>query len=30
MIGRELRRRGFTKSGSHRVQYWNTVIYERV
>lgn len=29
MIGRELRRRGFTKSGAHRVQYWNTVIYER-
>lgn len=29
MIGRELRRRGFTKTGSHRVQYWNTVIYER-
>jgi broad specificity phosphatase PhoE len=29
MIGRELRRRGFTRSGSHRVQYWNTVVYER-
>lgn len=29
MIGRELRRRGFVKSGSHRAQYWNAVIYER-
>src|ERR1700754_2641837 len=29
MIGRELRRRGFAKSGSHRAQYWNTVIYEK-
>jgi len=29
MIGRELRRRGFRKSGSHRAQYWNTVIYEK-
>jgi broad specificity phosphatase PhoE len=29
MIGRELRHRGFTKSGSHRAQYWNAVIYER-
>ncbi|MBL6937039.1 MAG: histidine phosphatase family protein [Alphaproteobacteria bacterium] len=28
MIGRELRRRGFRKSGSHRVKYWNAVIYE--
>ncbi|MBV9045473.1 MAG: histidine phosphatase family protein [Alphaproteobacteria bacterium] len=28
MIGRELRRRGFRKSGSHRVRYWNAVIYE--
>ncbi len=28
MIGRELRRRGFRKSGSHRVTYWNAVIYE--
>jgi broad specificity phosphatase PhoE len=28
MIGRELRRRGFRKSGSHRVHYWNAVIYE--
>jgi broad specificity phosphatase PhoE len=29
MIGRELRHRGFTKTGSHRAQYWNAVIYER-
>jgi broad specificity phosphatase PhoE len=28
MIGRELRRRGFRKSGSHRVKYWNAVTYE--
>ena len=28
IIGRELRRRGFRKSGSHRAQYWNAVIYE--
>jgi len=29
MIGRELRRRGFVKSGTHRAKYWNDVIYER-
>ena len=29
MIGRELRHRGFRKTGTHRAQYWNTVIYER-
>jgi broad specificity phosphatase PhoE len=29
MLGRELRHRGFTKTGSHRAQYWNAVIYER-
>lgn len=29
MIGRELRRRGFRKSGAHRVRYWNAVVYER-
>jgi broad specificity phosphatase PhoE len=29
MIGRELRRRGFAKSGTHRARYWNAVIYER-
>ncbi len=28
MIGRELRRRGFRKSGTHRAKYWNAVIYE--
>lgn len=28
MIGRELRRRAFRKTGSHRVKYWNAVIYE--
>jgi broad specificity phosphatase PhoE len=29
MIGRELRHRGFTKTGSHRAQYWNAVTYEK-
>lgn len=28
MIGRELRRRGFQQSGSHRVRFWNAVAYE--
>jgi broad specificity phosphatase PhoE len=28
MIGRELSRRGFRKSGSHRARFWNAVIYE--
>jgi len=28
MIGRQLRRRGFRKTGSHRVRFWNAVIYE--
>ena len=28
MIGRELRRRGFRQTGSHRVRFWNAVIYE--
>jgi broad specificity phosphatase PhoE len=28
MIGRQLRRRGFTRTGSHRVHYWNAVTYE--
>jgi broad specificity phosphatase PhoE len=28
MIGRQLRRRGFQRSGSHRVRYWNAVIYD--
>lgn len=29
LIGRELKRRGFVKSGSHRAQFWNSVIYAR-
>jgi broad specificity phosphatase PhoE len=28
MIGRNLRNRGFSRTGSHRVRYWNAVIYE--
>jgi broad specificity phosphatase PhoE len=28
MIGRNLRTRGFSRTGSHRVRYWNAVIYE--
>ncbi|MBN9546433.1 MAG: histidine phosphatase family protein [Alphaproteobacteria bacterium] len=28
MIGRQLRQRGFARTGSHRVHYWNAVIYE--
>ena len=28
MIGRQLRRRGFLRTGSHRVRYWNAVIYQ--
>jgi broad specificity phosphatase PhoE len=28
IIGRELRRRDFNKTGSHRVRFWNAVIYE--
>jgi broad specificity phosphatase PhoE len=28
MIGRELARRGFRKTGAHRVRFWNSVIYE--
>jgi broad specificity phosphatase PhoE len=28
MIGRQLRKRGFHRTGSHRVRYWNAVIYE--
>lgn len=28
MIGRELRRRGFHRTGTHQARYWNTVIYE--
>src|SRR5277367_671388 len=29
IIGRELRRRGFRKSGSHRAHFWNSVVYVR-
>jgi broad specificity phosphatase PhoE len=29
MIGRELARRGFARTGSHQARYWNTVTYER-
>ena len=28
MIGRQLRLRGWSRSGSHQVKYWNAVIYE--
>ena len=28
MIGRILRKRGFVRTGSHRIHYWNAVIYE--
>jgi hypothetical protein len=28
MIGRQLRKRGFDRTGSHRVHYWNAVIYD--
>ena len=27
MIGRQLRRRGFARTGTHRARYWNAVIY---
>ena len=29
LIGRELRRRGFRRSGIHRAQFWNVVLYDR-
>ena len=29
MIGRQLVKRGFHRTGSHRARYWNTVIYEK-
>lgn len=29
MIGRQLRRRGFLRTGTHQARYWNAVIYER-
>jgi broad specificity phosphatase PhoE len=28
IIGRELRHRGFRKTGSHRARFWNAVIYD--
>ena len=28
MIGRQLRKRGFVRTGIHQARYWNTVIYE--
>jgi len=28
MIGRQLLKRGFKRTGSHQARYWNTVIYE--
>lgn len=28
MIGRQLRKRGFQRTGTHQARYWNTVIYE--
>jgi broad specificity phosphatase PhoE len=29
IIGRDLKRRGFQKTGSHRAQFWNSVVYAR-
>jgi broad specificity phosphatase PhoE len=29
IIGRELKRRGFRKTGTHRAQFWNSVIYAK-
>jgi len=29
MIGRQLVRRGFARTGRHQARYWNTVVYER-
>jgi broad specificity phosphatase PhoE len=28
MIGRVLRKRGFRRTGSHRVRFWNVVVYD--
>ena len=28
MIGQQLRKRGFVRTGTHQARYWNTVIYE--
>jgi len=29
LIGRELRKRGFQKTGTHKARYWNDVVYEK-
>jgi len=29
MIGRILRKRGFCRTGSHRVRFWNAVVYQQ-
>lgn len=29
MIGIRLLQRGWTRSGKHRAEYWNTVVYEK-
>lgn len=29
LIGRELKKRGYRRSGAHRAHYWNAVIYEK-
>jgi broad specificity phosphatase PhoE len=29
MIGRQLAKKGFHRTGTHQARYWNTVIYER-
>ncbi len=29
ILGRMLRLRGFARTGSHRAEYWNTVVYDR-
>ena len=29
LLGRELRRRGFQKTGMHRARFWNAVTYDR-
>ena len=28
ILGRELRHRGFRRTGAHRVRFWNAVVYE--
>jgi broad specificity phosphatase PhoE len=29
LLGRELRRQGFHRTGAHRAEYWNAVVYEK-